>query len=577
MRRIHLKSFFWLFGMWTLLQGVGCAHQASTVSPKGFEAARSTRAQLKAGLEPRRWAVVVGINDFLDPTFDDLKHAEDDAREAARVLSHPRYGGFDRVFTLIGREQTSRDAILFELGRLRDSLRRQDTLVLYFSGHGTMEFSEAGEALLYLVAQDTRADDLWGTGIELGALRRFLSTLKPQHKILILDSCFAGAGKSRWSASVRDRVQKVPDLWQSLSATVGQSEAILMASTMGGVALEDDELGHGTYSYYLFQAMTTELLRADVDGDGAVSAYEAHDYARGMTMRRTDRKQAPEGYFRVIGQAELYLSGEPDPARAEEAALVYAYNDQGHSGLSLEIDGRSKGTFPRTVAVEAGRRQVVVRDADGHPVAQGRLSFAKGQTYSVGLLMDELKGYRRFFGVSTGGTAQLTGPVSTLWGEMTPRLGVTSGYRVRGGLLRGLALSFHGGWRVGRAELGDGVDSQPTTRLVLDAGTSLVLRRSIRKVQGGLGWHATATYVGSLGGEDPVTSAGGVNAEDFMRTQPWLVLSGGPVLWSAYALMPAMLLVLEARSDLSWGNYSGTGISERNSDVRVNLGIELGF
>lgn len=567
-----------------LLTSVSCVH-APRYTAKGFEESRSTRAQLEASMEPRRWAVVIGVNKFDDPSFTPLKWAEDDAKDVAWALRHPNFGRFDRVITLTGSDRTTRKAILDELLALRNDLRRQDTLVIYFSGHGTMEFDKDGNPLLYLVAQDTRVADLFSTGLELNALRRYLTDLKPQRKVLILDNCFAGTGKSRISMSTRRRLEASPTVWQSLEGSMGQSEAVLMASTMGGVAQETDELRHATYTYYLLKALTDELSLADANQDGAITAYEAHDYARLHTMEKTKRDQIPEGYFRVIGRAEMFLSGKPNPQRNQDAALVYAYGTNRQSNATLEINGRAKGTFPGTVAVEPGTHRLTIKDDAGRVLADNRLRIDKGQAWSLGLLMDELQGYRRFFSLNSGGFAQPVGESRVLWGETAPRLGLTSGYRVRGGAFRGLSLSFDLGWSRTSPELLE--VSTDTRRQVFDAGLSVVMRRPVGKFQLGAGWAGSLVYV------TPVSLPEGARFTSGTASvaEPWLMLPGGPMLWQGYSINKQLTLTLEERlavfassselsnsahaQQLAWGNdFESQPV---NVLPQVRVGLELGF
>ena len=210
----------------------GCVHRGAT--PKGFESSPTTSSLLGDALEPRRLAIVIGLNEYDDPTYSRLRFATRDAAEVARTLRNDSQGDFDRVVVLTSPEDTSRKAILEELRRLRNDLRRQDTLLVYFSGHGSLEVAPDGTPRLYLVTQDARAADLEATAVNVQLLRRFLTELKAQRKVLVLDNCFSGDGKSRVSATTRSRLAEARDPWSTIERTAGQSEAVLMASTLGG-------------------------------------------------------------------------------------------------------------------------------------------------------------------------------------------------------------------------------------------------------------------------------------------------------------------------------------------------------
>jgi uncharacterized caspase-like protein len=285
---------------------MGCAAGRALGDPlpegqrlKGFDDARSTKEALDSSFAPRKIAVVWGVDAFDDPAFPALKWATRDAGEVARILSDPNYGGFDRVVLLNQPGEVRRDRVLAELAALKADLRRQDTLVVYASTHGTMALDQSGEPHLFLVAKDTRPGNLHHTAIELAELQRYFSTVKAERKALILDACYNGESKSALQPTVRQRIERL-DEQPTLSRKVrlGEAEAHLFASTFGRPAREDDELQHGVYTYHLLDALTWNQLEADANGDALVTVYEAHDHARRKTISWTTGSQVPEAYFR---------------------------------------------------------------------------------------------------------------------------------------------------------------------------------------------------------------------------------------------------------------------------------------
>jgi len=489
----------------------------------------------------------------------------------AAALADPNRGGFDRVITLTSPAETTRDAILFTLSRLRFDLRRQDTFVFYFSGHGTMEHTRDGLPLLYLAASDTYASDLWGTALELGALRAYFNALKPQRKVLILDNCFSGRGKSRINAVTRERLEAGPAPWPSLRERVAQSEAVLMASTLGGVAYEDPALGQGVFTHFLLLGMGVERARADSNGDGALTAYELHDYVRARTVAYTHGKQVPEGHFRVLGRAETYLSGTPMTAPEGGSALVYAYGNEAPIELAMEVDGQPRGSFPRTIPIEPGRREVTLRRKDGSVRAKGMVKVTPGQVYSFGMLLDALEGYRRYFGLELGPAAQLAGPAAEVWGRQAFRLGVISGHRVRDGMFRGLTLGLTAGFNPGYGGVvADLTDRQ--WRSAFDVGARAVLRRQLGRFQGGVGWQSQLVYTPA------VTETRGAPAyAEAQYLHSWLNLQGGPMLWQAWHIDSHMLVTLEQR--LSWfeADFQDSFGAQTNVQLTASVGLEVGF
>ena len=83
-----------------------------------------------AAYAPRRVAVLVGVQDYSDPSLQGLKFPEKDARDLGAVLGSADVGGFDRVFVISGHEATTRDGLLRSIAVATADLQRDDTFVL---------------------------------------------------------------------------------------------------------------------------------------------------------------------------------------------------------------------------------------------------------------------------------------------------------------------------------------------------------------------------------------------------------------------------------------------------------------
>lgn len=90
---------------------------------------------------------------------------------------------------------TDRASILYALKEAKEDLRREDILVVYFSGHGT-GIEKDGQFIRYLLPSDASSTNIEATGLELDAIQSWFSSLEPTRKVLIIDSCFNGTGKS---------------------------------------------------------------------------------------------------------------------------------------------------------------------------------------------------------------------------------------------------------------------------------------------------------------------------------------------------------------------------------------------
>jgi len=359
------------------------------VRDKGLEPARTTLEALAEVAPPRRYAVVMGVNRYEDPTFPALKHAVDDAEALSGQLRSEVAGGFDEVVTLT--DPTRGDA-LAALREVAAKVRRDDLVLVYFSGHGT-RVRVGEQSRRFLLVRDATARDLSTSALELESLQAWVGALPASRRALIVDACFDGDGKS---VARPGSVQDLP----APRHHPGLGEAHLFATTAGRPSREDDKLGHGVYTYYLLDALSWSFQEADLDGDGVLTAWEAHDHARSRVVERTEGVQVPEAAFQVVGEADVVLAGQPDARQARERALVYLYPSGGHDfdGATLAIDGRDKGTLPGTVPLAPGRHHVRVRDADGEVVVDGVMRFASGRSYRADEVARLAQGPSRMLG-----------------------------------------------------------------------------------------------------------------------------------------------------------------------------------
>lgn len=579
---------------------------ADAVRTRGFSQTRSTRDALEESFAPRRLALVVGSNRYQDPTFPTLKHAVDDARSIANLLHDPAQGHFDQVILFDDPTQTTRSAILNELRRLKLELRRQDTFVFYFSGHGTADPLDAGsendslrsrpgtrddasaDPHYYLVASDTRANRLWETGIELTVLMGYLNELKAQRSVAIFDACFSGDGKSGLTPQARERLATVPNPWIKLTQAIERSDAILMATGPGGVAQEDDRLGHGVFTYSLLEALTTQQAQADTNRDGAVTPYEAHDFARLLASELSKSQQAPEGFFRVTGRGELYLVGQPDPRRSRQAR-IYAYGASLQKGLKLSVDGRSRGAFPRTVSVPTGVRMVEVLDEQNQTVARGALQLQPEETLSLETLIERLRTPRLAMELQAGAQAQLVGPAVSLWGQQSPRLTLGFAGRARGGPLAGAQARLELGWQpIGQGlwRTGTGPDQRQRLDVGLELSQAQVLVGArygwLKGTRLGVGGVIRAGYLSDVSQALLEGSAGSLEPSVLESAQPYAWLELGPVAWQRLPVRDRLAVVLREGATFQpsspTGSLAGVSWIDRlNLQFSFLCGAELGF
>lgn len=542
-----------------LLSGCG-----STMRARGFGPAQSTMDELRSSVDSRRVALVVGVDSYDDPGIEQLRFAVSDAQAIAAHLSAAEQdggAGFGRVTLLTGAAAT-RGAVLAAARSLGADLRKQDVFVLYFSGHGLAELS-GDVPSLHLLAPDTAKDDLVTTAIDLGALRAWLGSLTAQRKALIVDACFSGEGKSTRGVAPPESVGASLTSAQGPDPSVlGSGEAHLFATTLSRPAFEDDGFGGGVYTHFLLGAMTWGRETADRDGDEVVTAWEAHDFARGRTMDHTDGAQVPEATLRVVGWNDVVLAGDPSARRQRDEALVFDYGtqDKRYAGATLYVDGRARGVFPGTVSVPDGVHRFEVRDAEGETLLAGEEDL--GATARLNL-PDLAVRLRRDRVLQSARVALLASP-GEAWGEVWG-LGALGGeiegiLRVPDGPLRGLV--FVGVLGVG-APLAAAERPRPVLWSALGAGWGADIGRV--RLRGS--WQVRA-----LGLPRTMEAPSGAPGKDGL-----LVFGTGPGLHAGFILDQHAAVMLSAVGQGAVVDLRGTGTPALSVWGTASAGVEIGF
>ncbi len=497
---------------------LACAHTAPVLRSRGLTEAVSTTDALREALAPRRVALLVGIDTYDDPAFEDLHHAVDDA-EAVAALLRRKESGFDEVVVLAGAEGTTRTALFDAIRRTAAGLRRDDELVVYFAGHGVR--AEVGGSRRFLLPSDASTIDLVGTAIDVDAFVGFLTSLAPLRTGIIVDACFDGGGRSaRPPAGPGQPAAPIED---RRTAELGPGDIQVYATTPGRPSLEDDTVGHGVYSWYLLEAMSWGFREADADRDGLLTLWEAHDHARGRVVTHTSGAQVPEAILRTVGEADVVLVGSSTVREARESALLYLYVADDHPlhGATLRIDGRARGALPGTIPVEPGRHAVTVIDSGGVVVADGYIEVGEGRAYRVDGLVTKVQQERGDVAVRVVGLAHPG--LGDALGAGGGGLEVSVTRRLAPRVAPGLVLG-------GRAVIGTsvGVAGGLGARPVLTGGLALGWQGDKNHLQWRVGWTASAWWI-------PARDAGALSdpLDDpdragwaFFGTGPQVVLGG---------------------------------------------------
>jgi hypothetical protein len=330
---------------------------------------------------PRRLALLVGIQAFDDPRWRELRYPEADVAALAAVLRDPERGAFDEVEVLAGgsTREDLREALHRLAGRSRDE---RDTVVVYVSSHGTLARDGLGALRRYLVTRDTQVADVPASGLSMDELKADFDRLPSRRKVLVLATCHSGGGKSLLPDAVQAELAGIKaGFFVRPIEEVSKASLVLAASDWGETAREDEKLGNDVYTHFLVEALR---IGADRNGDGAVTASEAHDYARRMTYEWTGGRQRPSAESTEVGADPIVLAGKV-ARRGRPELFSYASR---LDGFTLRVDGKPLAELPGGLAVEAGRHRVQVAKGAGPEVWDGWIRLREGERVDVEHLVE---------------------------------------------------------------------------------------------------------------------------------------------------------------------------------------------
>lgn len=234
----------------------------------------------------RFFALIIGINDYTDPGVSDLKYCVDDATDFKNTLVDN--GWKDSEIVLLTDSGATKSAILGALTSFVAQAGKNDYLLIYYSGHGTVVGDASGdepdgsdEAIVpvdYIEVNNAPLilDD------ELGEIFSGSST---QKGVFIFDSCNSGGfvNKALNTGDLNARYIETTNL--KGQATNGDLDItqfpVLAASGQYEFAIENDNLQHGVFTYFILEGLSG--FKADADNDDYITIRELFDYAENHT------------------------------------------------------------------------------------------------------------------------------------------------------------------------------------------------------------------------------------------------------------------------------------------------------
>lgn len=232
-------------------------------------------------------ALVVGL-----ARYDEVSGLPDavlnDARDVADLLRAGDYCGFPaaNVRVLLD-DQATLDALRSALADLAAASSEDDTIIVFFSGHGARLGQEPDETSA-LVPFDARFSDLDGSTLSESELSSSLAKIKAKRLLVLIDACHAGGAGVLKGGNGTARFGFEEKTLRRLASGTGR---VIMASSR---ANETSLVMPGARNS-VFTEKVLEALRgqARTTGDGLIRVFDIFNYVAEHVAQTVPGRQHP--------------------------------------------------------------------------------------------------------------------------------------------------------------------------------------------------------------------------------------------------------------------------------------------
>lgn len=246
--------------------------------------------------------VTIGVNDYNTESsgVPRLRYAVSDAKAVSDSFAR-NLGITGRHIQLYDQDATRSNIIAALRKTLPGNVSKQDTVVVFFSGHGAPETLAGGvdgasdeNLVRYLLPVEAEADNLIGSAIPMQDIARYFRLLPCERLIFMADTCYSG-GIAEGGRTVAVEGGSFKGVGRSTVQIVdqasGRGRVIITASNDNEIAHEKQELGHGVFTYHLVEGLDGA---ADTNRDRNVTVRELYEYVAAEVPRTTNGSQNPQ-------------------------------------------------------------------------------------------------------------------------------------------------------------------------------------------------------------------------------------------------------------------------------------------
>ncbi|WP_156507526.1 caspase family protein [Halioglobus sp. HI00S01] len=228
------------------------------------------------GTQGEKYALIIGNKNYESPFWSDLVTPEADIQALDELLRN-RFGFSTKLSTADGEQNlllldASKNEILSTLSLLRKTLQPEDSLVVYYAGHGQL----IQDLAYWIPVEGTDEDYTWISAFDI---TQQLKRTASRHILLISDSCYAGA-LNRSGATTMEKL----DMRNNALEKYAQRPSRMILASGGEEPVADGGGGHSVFANALLRA-----LEEAADQTQGFTVHELFPSVRELTSGRSEQ------------------------------------------------------------------------------------------------------------------------------------------------------------------------------------------------------------------------------------------------------------------------------------------------
>jgi uncharacterized caspase-like protein len=254
---------------------------------------------------PTLFVLAIGVSEYKYHK-PDLHYADRDAKDLVTLLCTQEGVMYEKVEARMLRNQEATvDGILRELQWLTDQTESNDIAVVFLSGHGLSD----REGCYHFLPYDFESSHFRATTVSRRALQEFLTQTKARKRVLLVDSCHAGASTDERTVLPDTRLDielhvNLDQLANELARASGV--IVLTASTGNQDSIEDISWQNGAFTEALLEGLAG---KADFyERDDVITIDELNLYIPVRVNQLTCGRQTP---MRSLGGTNFAIACVP--------------------------------------------------------------------------------------------------------------------------------------------------------------------------------------------------------------------------------------------------------------------------